>query len=228
MLRRPFACAEYYDGAVSRRSVECRDMRSCVHLNRKSYSGLSPVGDHLLGISTEAVFLLTRNCSSKLRRLNMPHEGSLFSLTSSRKPDCAKETGGPDHMNENLLWALDFIFGCRHRRLSQPFTYSRRSYEVCLDCGRQVPHSLEATSPQRDGPPQGCSQRKLTLSNRVGSRHRHRFGFYLIASGHCRTPASGTSSLHDASSNKHASGEDEDHESSRLQRTPRRQREKCS
>src|ERR1700722_12203770 len=39
------------------------------HLNRKSYSGLSPVVDSLLGISTEAVFLLTRNCSSKFRPL---------------------------------------------------------------------------------------------------------------------------------------------------------------
>jgi hypothetical protein len=39
------------------------------HLKRKSYSGLSPVVDSLLGISTEAVFLLTRNCSSKFRAL---------------------------------------------------------------------------------------------------------------------------------------------------------------
>ena len=39
---------------------------------------------------------------------------------------------------------------------------------------------------------------------------------------------SGISSLHDASSTRHVSGEDKDHESSRLQRTPRRQCEKCS
>ena len=40
-----------------------------MRLNRKSYSRLSPLAERLLGISTEAVFLLTRNCSSKFRPL---------------------------------------------------------------------------------------------------------------------------------------------------------------
>src|ERR1700733_9749726 len=92
---------------------------------------------------------------------NMPYERSLFSVTSSRKPDCARETGGPDHMNENLLRTLKFIFGCRHRNLSRPFTCSRRTYEVCLDCGRQFPYSLETMSPQRGGPPQDAANAKL-------------------------------------------------------------------
>ena len=47
----------------------------------------------------------------------------------------------------------------------------------------------------------GCSQRKITFSNRVGSRHRHRFGCYLRVSGRSRTPRSGISSLHDDSRN---------------------------
>jgi hypothetical protein len=47
----------------------------------------------------------------------------------------------------------------------------------------------------------GRSQRKPTLSNRVGSRHRHRFGCYPGVLGRCRAPRSGTSSSHDDSSN---------------------------
>ena len=55
-------------------------------------------------------------------------------------------------MNENLLWTFNFIFGYRHPNLSGPFTCSRRTYEVCLDCGRPFPYSLETMSPQRAEP----------------------------------------------------------------------------
>src|ERR1700733_11681471 len=54
---------------ASERNGSADLFRDCVHLNRKSYSGLSPVVDSLLRISTEAVFLLTRNCSSTFRAL---------------------------------------------------------------------------------------------------------------------------------------------------------------
>ena len=43
--------------------------RDCVPLNRKSYCGLSPVVDSHVGFFTDAVFLHTRNCSSKFRSL---------------------------------------------------------------------------------------------------------------------------------------------------------------
>jgi len=33
--------------------------------------------------------------------------------------------------------ALKFLFGCWHRKLSRPFTLSRRTYEVCLSCGKE-------------------------------------------------------------------------------------------
>ena len=69
----------------------------------------------------------------------MPHERSVFSLTLSWGSD------------ENFLWTLNFIFGCRHRNGSRPFTFSRRTYEVCLHCGRQVPYSLETMSPNGVG-----------------------------------------------------------------------------
>jgi hypothetical protein len=51
---------------------------ACVHLNRKLYRGLLPVVDRLLGISTQAVFLLTRNCSSKFRPLICPMKDRFF------------------------------------------------------------------------------------------------------------------------------------------------------
>lgn len=47
-----------------------------------------------------------------------------------------------------LLRAIyDFIyelfFGCSHGNLTRPFTLQAHSYKVCLDCGRQLPYSLE-------------------------------------------------------------------------------------
>ena len=88
----------------------------------------------------------------------MPHERSLF---RSLHPASQTVLEKPDHMNENLLWTLNFIFGCRHRNLSRPFTCSRRTYQVCLDCGRQVPYSLETMSPQRRVPPQDAANANL-------------------------------------------------------------------
>jgi hypothetical protein len=73
----------------------------------------------------------------------------------------AKETGWFNTMNENLLWMLNFIFSCRHRNLSRPFTCSRRTYEVCLGCGRHFPYSLETMSPQRVEPPQDTANTNL-------------------------------------------------------------------
>jgi hypothetical protein len=130
------------------------------HLKRKSYSGLSPVVDSLLGVSTKAVFLLTRNCSSKFRPLICLMKDRFFARLIPQARLCWRN-GWPDHMNENLLWAFNFIFACRHRNLSRPFTWSRRTYEVCLDCGRQVPYSLETMSLQRGGPPQDAANANL-------------------------------------------------------------------
>ena len=42
---------------------------------------------------------------------------------------------------DKLLTAFDFVFGCWHRNLSRPFTLSGRTYEVCLNCGRQFPYN---------------------------------------------------------------------------------------
>ena len=45
-----------------------------------------------------------------------------------------------------LKIALDAAFGCRHPHMSRPFTLRRKTYEVCLDCGREIPYSLVTMS----------------------------------------------------------------------------------
>ena len=39
--------------------------------------------------------------------------------------------------------AIDLCLGCRHQRVTRPFTIEQESYLVCLDCGRQLFYSLE-------------------------------------------------------------------------------------
>ena len=52
-----------------------------------------------------------------------------------------------------ILWRVfDCIFGCWHGNLSRPFTCSGRTYEVCVDCGKQLPYSLETMSLCKDKP----------------------------------------------------------------------------
>lgn len=42
-----------------------------------------------------------------------------------------------------ILCLVSFAFGCWHRHMSRPFTLWGRTYEVCLDCGKELPYSLE-------------------------------------------------------------------------------------
>lgn len=37
-------------------------------------------------------------------------------------------------------------FGCWHRHISRPFTLRGRTYEICFDCGKELPYSLELMS----------------------------------------------------------------------------------
>lgn len=41
----------------------------------------------------------------------------------------------------------DMLFGCRHTRLTRPFTLEQETYKVCLDCGRKVYYSRERMEP---------------------------------------------------------------------------------
>jgi hypothetical protein len=36
---------------------------------------------------------------------------------------------------------LQFAFGCRHRQRSAVFTIKKRTYQVCLKCGREFDYS---------------------------------------------------------------------------------------
>lgn len=40
--------------------------------------------------------------------------------------------------------------GCWHRHISRPFTLWGHTYEVCLDCGKEFPYSLEQMSRVRN------------------------------------------------------------------------------
>jgi hypothetical protein len=50
-----------------------------------------------------------------------------------------------------LTTALDALFGCRHSHVTRPFTLQRKTYEVCLDCGREIPYSLATMSQMKGG-----------------------------------------------------------------------------
>ncbi len=43
-----------------------------------------------------------------------------------------------------LAFMVDLFFGCHHSHLSRPFTLEDRSYKICLDCGQEMPYSVEA------------------------------------------------------------------------------------
>lgn len=41
-----------------------------------------------------------------------------------------------------LRWIVDFAFGCHHK-LSGVVTIKKRTYQVCVECGREFPYSWE-------------------------------------------------------------------------------------
>lgn len=43
-----------------------------------------------------------------------------------------------------LEFIVDLFFGCRHTHLTRPFTMQSHSYKICLDCGHEMPYSLES------------------------------------------------------------------------------------
>ena len=49
-------------------------------------------------------------------------------------------------VTDPLANALDFAFGCHHRKLSRVFTIDNHTYRVCCDCGARFSYSLETMS----------------------------------------------------------------------------------
>jgi len=46
-------------------------------------------------------------------------------------------------MQTSLLWIFESLFGCHHRQLSRIFTIRRRTYRVCVECGREFEYTWE-------------------------------------------------------------------------------------
>jgi hypothetical protein len=45
----------------------------------------------------------------------------------------------------NFLYEI--LLGCRHERLTRPFTLQQQTYKVCLDCGKHVFYSADTMKP---------------------------------------------------------------------------------
>lgn len=46
-----------------------------------------------------------------------------------------------------LSFFSEILFGCSHSRLTRPFTLGEETYEVCLDCGKQIYYSAQEMRP---------------------------------------------------------------------------------
>ncbi len=46
-----------------------------------------------------------------------------------------------------LNFFAEVLFGCSHSKLSRPFTLNHETYEVCLDCGKQIYYSAQEMRP---------------------------------------------------------------------------------
>jgi hypothetical protein len=51
-----------------------------------------------------------------------------------------------DSVTHPFANALEFAFGCHHRKLSRVFTIDNHTYKVCCDCGATFNYSLETMS----------------------------------------------------------------------------------
>lgn len=41
----------------------------------------------------------------------------------------------------------EILLGCRHDRLTRPFTIEQQTYKVCLECGKQIYYSADTMRP---------------------------------------------------------------------------------
>ena len=51
-----------------------------------------------------------------------------------------------DFLRNIVSAVIDFFFGCSHERATFPFTIKHRTYRVCLDCGAEMPYSVQTWS----------------------------------------------------------------------------------
>ena len=59
-------------------------------------------------------------------------------------------TGWISWLSAMGTFLINLILGaCHHRHQSRPFTLLKRTYKVCLDCGKEIGYSLESMAPLR-------------------------------------------------------------------------------
>ena len=56
-------------------------------------------------------------------------------------PKTENKLPGQQVVKLRVQTVLERLFGCWHRNVSRPFTISGRTYEVCLDCGKQFAYA---------------------------------------------------------------------------------------
>jgi hypothetical protein len=52
-----------------------------------------------------------------------------------------------DCLDAIVRFFCEILFGCSHNRLTRPFTIGDETYEVCLDCGKQIYYSAREMRP---------------------------------------------------------------------------------
>jgi hypothetical protein len=55
---------------------------------------------------------------------------------------------------------IQFAFGCRHRHVSRVFTINKRTYKVCLDCGRELCYRMLTSRMHSSSPTSAPAQKK--------------------------------------------------------------------
>ena len=68
-------------------------------------------------------------------------------------------------INAVVNFFYEIILGCRHEKLTRPFTIEQQTYKVCLDCGRQVYYSADAMRPLR-----ASEVRRMKLAESGGTK----------------------------------------------------------
>ena len=64
-----------------------------------------------------------------------------------------------------LLIVFELLFGCHHQRLSRVFTIRKRTYRVCLGCGRHFDYSWELMRGKRRPLYRECARKKNVVRN---------------------------------------------------------------
>jgi hypothetical protein len=81
-------------------------------------------------------------------------------------------------MANTILLAFELLIGCWHRNLSQPFTLSGWTYEVCLNCGKKLAcdrANIGCVVALRKSP----GRSEVDFADKLLSAMRYRFGGHL-------------------------------------------------